>query len=520
MKSSCGLVDIPPTKEIDRALRTARRMNPETLEKVLSCKTLPSLPAVALKVIELTQDNKVCTAELAATITNDQGLSAKLLRTVNSSFYALRKPCTTIQQAIVMLGFNAVKTLALGFSLVSSIAEERDTTFDYQAYWRRGLLSGVAGKVFARATGSRCEEECFLGGLLQDIGMIAMHRSLGEEYAKVLALAGNDHRQLIRHELAELELSHADVGAMLATRWKLPPLLALPIRYHERPSAAPAECLEVCKAVGLGNVAADLLGSDEPGLVLKRLYTKAQELGGLSNADVDAAMKAVHLGVKEVAHLLALDVGQIKDSQEVIEKANRQLAEIQVPFADDDPNDTDPSSDPETGIANRLTFSRNLVTGFAQSEAANSEPFSLALLHVDDVNELRVLHGEAYVSTLFTNIGRVLKSHFDESSFLVCRYDEMRFGVIMARTDRVTASKVIDAVRARVAAAPINCQPVGLVSTAIAVTLSAGVCCRDALTRSRINSPDDQIDLATRAVDAAIRAGGGCSRVYAPRAAA
>jgi len=495
-------------------------MNPETLEKVLSCKTLPSLPAVALMVIELTQDNKVRTAELAAAITNDQGLSAKLLRTVNSSFYALRKPCTSIQQAIVMLGFNAVKTLALGFSLVSSIAEERDTTFDYQAYWRRGLLSGVAAKVFARATGNHCEEECFLGGLLQDIGMIAMHRALGEEYARVLAQAAGDHRQLIRYELADLELSHADVGAMLATRWKLPPLLALPIRYHERPSAAPAECLEVCKAVGLGNVAADLLGSEEPGLVLKRLYTKAQELGGLSNTDVDTAMKAVQMGVKEIAHLLNLDIGQIQDSQEVIAKANRQLAAIQVPFADDTPTECGPMADPETGVSNRLTFNQNLVTAFAQSEDPFGDPFSLAILHVDDAQELRALHGEAYVSTLFANIGRMLKSHFDETNLLVCRYDDLRFGVIMARTDRSMASKIIDGARARIAAAPVNCQPVGLVSTAIAVTLSAGVCCRDTLTRSRISSPDDQIDLAMRAVDAAIRAGGGCSRVYAPRAAA
>jgi diguanylate cyclase (GGDEF)-like protein len=495
-------------------------MNPETLEKVLSCKSLPSLPAVALRVIELTQDNSVRTAELAATITNDQGLSAKLLRTVNSSFYALRKPCTSIQQAIVMLGFNAVKTLALGFSLVSSIAEERDTTFDYQAYWRRGLLSGVAGKVFARAIGSRCEEECFLGGLLQDIGMIAMHRSLGAEYAAVLAKAGSDHRQLIRHELADLELSHADVGSMLATRWKLPPLLALPIKYHERPSAAPQECLEICKAVGLGNVAADLLGSSEPGVVLKRLYTKSQELGGLSPADVDAAMKSVQMGVKEVAHLLNLDVGQIKDSAEVIEKAHSQLAAIQIPFAEDASTDNDVSTDPETGVANRLTFNRNLVTGFAQTESNPAEPFSIAILHIDDVAELRSVHGEAYLSTLLANVGHMLKSHFDESNFLVCRFDDERFGVIMARTDRTTAIKVIDGARARIANAPINCQPAGLVSAALAVTLSAGVCTRDLTTMSRVNSPDDQVDLANRAVDAAIRAGGGCSRVYAPRAAA
>ncbi len=97
-------------------------MNNETLEKVLKCPTLPSLPAVALKVIDLTSNPAVKMEELARTIQNDQGLAAKILRTVNSSFYGLRKPCSTIHAAIVMLGLGPVKTLALGFSLVSAIA--------------------------------------------------------------------------------------------------------------------------------------------------------------------------------------------------------------------------------------------------------------------------------------------------------------------------------------------------------------------------------------------------------------
>ncbi len=98
-------------------------MNPEILDKVLACKQLPSLPAVAMRVLELSGQENVSFKEIADTITNDQGLSSKVLRTVNSSFYALRKPCASINQSIVMLGLSAVKTLALGFSLVGSIAK-------------------------------------------------------------------------------------------------------------------------------------------------------------------------------------------------------------------------------------------------------------------------------------------------------------------------------------------------------------------------------------------------------------
>ena len=124
-------------------------MNSEYLEKVLSCPRLPSLPAVAMRVLELTADDNVNLKELAVTISNDQALATKVLKTVNSSFYGLRKPCSTINQAIIMLGLSAVKTLALGFSLVSTLAKFEGLDFDLQSYWRRALLSGIGGKCFA-----------------------------------------------------------------------------------------------------------------------------------------------------------------------------------------------------------------------------------------------------------------------------------------------------------------------------------------------------------------------------------
>ena len=82
-------------------------MNPEVIEKVLSCPRVPSLPAVAMRVIELTQRADTSVNEIAQTITNDQGLATKVLRTLNSPFYALHKPCSAINQAIQITGGSA-----------------------------------------------------------------------------------------------------------------------------------------------------------------------------------------------------------------------------------------------------------------------------------------------------------------------------------------------------------------------------------------------------------------------------
>src|ERR1051325_6151536 len=147
-------------------------MNPELIERILRCPTLPTLPAVAVRVLELTGDESVSLERLAEEIQNDQALAAKVLKTINSSFYGVRRPCGTISQAMVMLGLSAVKSLALSFSLVSSIGFG-DDEFDHVAYWRRGLYTAAAAKIIAREVGRAFEDEAFLGGLLQDVGMMA-----------------------------------------------------------------------------------------------------------------------------------------------------------------------------------------------------------------------------------------------------------------------------------------------------------------------------------------------------------
>src|SRR5689334_20290126 len=112
-------------------------MNPDVIQQIMACRELPSLPAVAAKVIELTQNPEVALGDLGAAIAMDQGLSARLLRTVNSSFFGQRGRCSSIRQAMVVLGLSAVKTLALGFSLVSAVSEMDGGGLDFVAYWRR-----------------------------------------------------------------------------------------------------------------------------------------------------------------------------------------------------------------------------------------------------------------------------------------------------------------------------------------------------------------------------------------------
>lgn len=336
-------------------------MKNEALDKILACPNLPSLPAVALRVIEQCGDPDIRIAELAKTIQNDQAMTAKVLRTVNSSFYGLREKCGNINKALVMLGLSPVKALVLGFSLVSAVDSRDDRGFDYQDYWRRGLFTAVGAKFIVETAGKKFGDDAFIAGLLQDIGVMAMYRALRSEYTDVLRLA-SDHRDLVRHEMNAFETTHSDIGAMLAQRWKMPDSLVIPVKYHERPSAAPQANLEITNAVGLGNLIHDAITAQSPTEHFRKLYTKAEAWFGLNSDKVDACVERVRAATAELAGLFKVDIGNIPEPSEISQRAEATLASVPVATTTVstpgvellliDPSDINPA----TGVMSRKGF--------------------------------------------------------------------------------------------------------------------------------------------------------------------
>ena len=202
-------------------------MNSALLDKVLSCPTLPSLPSVAMKLLEVTRDPDLELSQIADVVQHDQALCSKILRTVNSSYYGLAKPCPTIPRALGYLGLNTVKSLVLGFSLVESTSGT-NTEFDLLHYWRRCLLAAAAARRIARITKNVDPEEAFLAALMEDIGMLAIYEAVGPRYLETVRQTGGAHEYLSTLETEGLGFTHAEAGARLAERWRLPGHLVVP----------------------------------------------------------------------------------------------------------------------------------------------------------------------------------------------------------------------------------------------------------------------------------------------------
>src|SRR5262245_24495269 len=173
----------------------SRFMSSVTLEHVLSCPGLPSLPTVAVQVLNLARNPNVQLDQIARVIQNDPALCARILKTVNSSFFGLSKPCPTITRALAYLGLNTVKSLVLGFSLVDWI-ETSDDVDDLQDYWRRSVCSAATARRLAAMVKGCDPEEAFVAALVQDIGVLAMRRAIGPAYRNITSQCRGRHEML------------------------------------------------------------------------------------------------------------------------------------------------------------------------------------------------------------------------------------------------------------------------------------------------------------------------------------
>src|SRR5688572_7761707 len=204
---------------------------------------LPSLPLAVERLVQLS-DKEPTPRQLADLIGTDQGLTAKVLRLVNSAFYSLRSPIASLSHASSLLGTRTLKSMALSVS-VMNLLESAGEGADPRAFWRHSVATAIAAQKVGFALLPRIEEDLYVAGLLHDAGVAILVESLGDDYAAAIGLARSTGRDLSEIEAETFGTTHAEVGHMLASRWRLPPLVCECIRLHEEPGdgirAAPGD---------------------------------------------------------------------------------------------------------------------------------------------------------------------------------------------------------------------------------------------------------------------------------------
>ncbi len=216
---------IPPP--LGAAESDSFRLSEDLLERIRAARALPTMSAVAMKVVEVCGDERSSIADITRLIQLDPALAAKMLRYANSPFLLPRTPVTTIARAVTTLGLASVQTLSVSFTLVSGMENVKLGAMNHRQYWTRSLLSAVAGRTITGALGARGAEEAFVAALLQDIGILILGRAFGDQYVALTNASGDDHAKLIELEKAEYGVDHSAISAWFANEWKLPKVFSL-----------------------------------------------------------------------------------------------------------------------------------------------------------------------------------------------------------------------------------------------------------------------------------------------------
>ncbi len=312
----------PPTAAI--APKTA------TIDQIVArAGALYSLPAVAVEVLSLTEQEKVDVRALKECIERDPALTVKILRVVNSSLFGLPREVSDLNQALSLLGIKPLKLLALGFSLPETLlVQAAREQLDW--YWKTALVRAVAAREISEQLFKRPGDDAFLAGLLQDLGVLLLLGELGQPYAALLSESIAARADLNLLERESLGFDHVQLTAGLLEHWNLPKVLVAAIgepRDYRRWARSKAEHAHLVRVLHLAELFTQLVGQRRLNVLPDLL-----EVGGayccLDKPRLNELVETLEPKVQQLASVLSLTISDPGGYTQVLLQAHEQMSLI------------------------------------------------------------------------------------------------------------------------------------------------------------------------------------------------
>ena len=338
---------------------------------------LYTLPAVAMKVLELTDHPKVDVPALKACIENDPALTIKVLRVVNSSLFGLSREVSDLNQALALLGIKPLKLLVLGFSLPDRLfADVAATQLD--RYWRMALTKSVAAREISESFWHQAGDDAFVGGLLQDIGLLVLLRELGEPYVSFLDSVAEDGADLRAAEAEALQFDHTKLSARLLDAWGLPPALtraiALPTKSGKQPQLPDSDD-HLARIFQLADLVTQLVVGRRIG-VLPDLLELGAAYCDLTKPQLTELVERLVAKVNQLAEVMSVKLPDEVDYRDVLVRAHERMSEVAEGAAEELIRD---KQSEEEIYVRLLSESRALSSAAAQlTQRSESSPLSPA----------------------------------------------------------------------------------------------------------------------------------------------
>ncbi len=452
--------------------------------RVLKSSEVPTLPSVAVRLMDMSSDPDVGLRDIVAVIRTDPGISARIIKSVNSPYFGLNAEVSSVESAVPLLGSSVVISLALSFSLVQ---EDEATTHKehYTALWSQALLKAVVAEYLARKFGYGAPTDYFLAGLLCDVGILAMLNTIPAEYLEVIAAARDGDRPLMAIEKDQLGFDHADIGVRLTETWCMPARVVDAIRFHHA-SAGTIREQECCphytliKAARFASCAADYLtrgGTDD---VRAELQELGQTFFGLDDAGLDKLLAESRDRTDEAAAIMSIDTDDLPRPTELLARANARLVDIALRkqaaltqlSAENVQLQQKSVRDGLTGLHNRLAFDENYERMLREC-LERGEPAGVIFCDIDRFKNLNDTCGHQFGDEVLARVATLLSLAMRATDF-IARYGGEEFVIVAINCDVYYLESIAERLRKSVEAEVIEFE-----GRRVPVTISVGGCAAD-----------------------------------------
>ncbi|HYC76616.1 MAG TPA: GGDEF domain-containing protein [Planctomycetota bacterium] len=403
---------------------------------------LPSLPAVALEVVNLSKRDWVDLEELADVIGHDPALAAKILKLSNSPLYGRRRQVATLNDAVMTLGLNSVKMAALSFSVAGAAGTQEELGgYDLRAFWRRALVQSVVGRGFCRHLDRRFGDEAFILGLLMDLSVPIFCRVAGEQYLPVLIAMDAGHPDCHIEE-DHMGVTHASLIGKLMEEWGLPEMVVAAATWHHDPEGLPEgsspELVDLTRIMNLSHLSACVMMCEQRGDALRNLHTLAARWFGQDKSAVESVLAGLAPSVEQLADIVNVDIGGELKVVEILDAARTELVQMSIATATDltraernfHEMERKASLDALTGLNNRASFDATLAAEWQRRVGEEfPDPLGLIMIDVDHFKKFNDAFGHQAGDEVLRAVALSLRGAVRDTD-VVCRYGGEEFAVV------------------------------------------------------------------------------------------
>ncbi len=297
---------VTPTGEFD-VITKADSDQRLVFRKLDAIRDIPTLPAIALRAVEISNDENTSAKELARFIEQDQSLTATLLTMINAAAYGMGGKIATVDRAVIIMGFEKVRAMVL-LSCASTLFSGESDCLDRSRLWLHSIGTANAAKILARGASGIDPSAAYIAGLLHEVGVVVLDRYFHEDLKAAFEQATVQKSTIDRSLRESMGLDQFRIGGYLAQRWHLPGALASSIGLHNSPPKASGNS-QVIAIVHVASLIADACDMNyEPFAVRKPVSACAIDLLSITPIkikDVADELKRHRAGIEEFAEICA-----------------------------------------------------------------------------------------------------------------------------------------------------------------------------------------------------------------------